>query len=175
MDEQSCPSRTSREQPRSGLRMVGTDFCAEPALYEKLRARGVWTETLAGCCRDLRSEYVLGNLLEQPADAIWNGQGMVELRRALVAKRPEDISICKACDVPWHGSYSGRTPWRRCVTSSSPAPGGGSGNREAAGHGKVLTVPVTVPTLPNGSRALTRTWYSRSGRRSASSYENRRV
>src|SRR5262249_42575993 len=63
-----------------------------------------------GCCRDLRSEYVLGNLLEQPADAIWNGERMVELRRALVAKRPEDISICKACDVPWHGSYSGRTP-----------------------------------------------------------------
>ena len=209
-------SLISEERARSlvaaGLRMVGTDFCAEPALYEKLRARGVWTETLAGirnllraavdarsdlrfvikdmathgrsvadgkalmeqtralfsewsdrvtvmavyfhnalgeslvnlnapaattnreeavytlchqpwvnftvdfagrvvgCCRDLRSEYVLGNLLEQPADAIWNGQRMVELRRALVAKRPEDISICKACDVPWHGSYSGRTP-----------------------------------------------------------------
>src|SRR5262245_19244985 len=25
---------------------------------------------VVGCCRDLRSEYVLGNLLEQPADAI---------------------------------------------------------------------------------------------------------
>jgi radical SAM protein with 4Fe4S-binding SPASM domain len=226
----------------AGLRMVGTDFCAEPALYEKLRARGVWSETLAGirsllsaavaarsdlrfvikdmathgrsvadgkalmeqtralfadwadrvtvmpvyfhnalgeslvnlnapgatsnganavytlchqpwvnftvdfagrvvgCCRDLRSEYALGSLLEQSADAIWNGERMVQLRRALVGKRPEDISICKACDVPRngermvqlrralvdkrpediaickacdvprHGSYSGRTP-----------------------------------------------------------------
>jgi radical SAM protein with 4Fe4S-binding SPASM domain len=65
---------------------------------------------VVGCCRDLRSEYALGNLLEQPADAIWNGERMVQLRKALVEKRPEDISICKACDVPWHGSYSGRTP-----------------------------------------------------------------
>jgi radical SAM protein with 4Fe4S-binding SPASM domain len=193
----------------SGLRMVGTDFCADPALYERLRARGVWTETLegirrllragteqnadfrivikdmathgtspkdaeslmartrelfhewpdrvtvmpvyfhnalgeslvnlskgpeapertlytlchqpwvnftidfagrvVGCCRDLRSEYVLGNLLEQPADEIWNGERMVNLRRALTEKRPQDIGICKACDVPWQGSYSGRT------------------------------------------------------------------
>ncbi|PWT78850.1 MAG: hypothetical protein C5B58_14650 [Acidobacteria bacterium] len=209
-------SLISEERARSlvmaGLRMVGTDFCAEASLYEKLRARGVWTETLlgirsllkaavearsdlrfvikdmathgrpvaegkalmeqtralfskwsdrvtvmpvyfhnalgeslvnlnapgetrngveavytlchqpwvnftvdfagrvVGCCRDLRSEYVLGNLLEQPADAIWNGERMVQLRKALVQKQPDDINICKACDVPWHGSYSGRTP-----------------------------------------------------------------
>src|SRR5262249_57120386 len=45
-------SLISEERARSlvaaGLRMVGTDFCAEPVLYEKLRARGVWTETLSG-------------------------------------------------------------------------------------------------------------------------------
>src|SRR5262249_57794889 len=39
----------------AGLRMVGTDFCAEPALYEKLRARGVWAETLAGIRNLLRA------------------------------------------------------------------------------------------------------------------------
>jgi radical SAM protein with 4Fe4S-binding SPASM domain len=65
---------------------------------------------VVGCCRDLRSEYVLGNLLEQPASEIWNGERMVQLRRALTEKRPEAINICKACDVPWQGSYSGRTP-----------------------------------------------------------------
>jgi radical SAM protein with 4Fe4S-binding SPASM domain len=194
----------------AGLRMVGTDFCADPTLYERLRARGVWKETLAGiemllnaaekaradfrvvikdmathgrspaeakaameqtrafftqwdgrvtvmpvyfhnalgeslvnlsgpaaevvkvqytlchqpwvnftvdfagrvvgCCRDLRSEYKAGNLLEQSATEIWNGEQMRGLRRALAQTRPEDISICKACDVPWQGSYSGRTP-----------------------------------------------------------------
>jgi radical SAM protein with 4Fe4S-binding SPASM domain len=65
---------------------------------------------VVGCCRDLRSEYVLGNLLEQTATEIWNGEKMMSLRRALTAQRPQDIGICKACDVPWHGSYSGRTP-----------------------------------------------------------------
>jgi radical SAM protein with 4Fe4S-binding SPASM domain len=64
---------------------------------------------VVGCCRDLRSEYALGNLLEQSASDIWNGERMVNLRRALVDKRPQDIGICKACDVPWQGSYSGRT------------------------------------------------------------------
>jgi len=43
---------------------------------------------------------VLGNLLEQPTSEIWNGERMVQLRRALSKKRPEDINICKACDVP---------------------------------------------------------------------------
>jgi radical SAM protein with 4Fe4S-binding SPASM domain len=195
---------------KAGLRMVGTDFCADAPLYERLRAKGVWGETLegirrflragqtqnadfrivikdmathaappqdqdqlmrrsrelfaewpdrvtvmpvyfhnalgeslvnlskgphapertfytlchqpwvnftidfagrvVGCCRDLRSEYVLGNLLEQPATEIWNGERMVNLRKALIEKRPHDIGICKACDVPWQGSYSGRTP-----------------------------------------------------------------
>ncbi len=194
----------------AGLRMVGTDFCADPATYERLRVRGVWEETLegirrllragveqradfrivikdmatngapakdveaamastralfadwadrvtvmpvyfhnalgeslvnlskgpeapertfytlchqpwvnftidfagrvVGCCRDLRSEYIIGNLLEQSAAEIWNGEKMMSLRRALTEKRPQDIGICKACDVPWQGSYSGRTP-----------------------------------------------------------------
>lgn len=198
----------------SGLRMAGTDFCADPELYERLRARGVWTRTLegirnllragteakadfrvvikdiatnrcppdkagplmeqtrklfaewpgrvnmmpvyfhnalgeslvnlsdaratgsspapgapytlchqpwvnltvdyagrvVGCCRDLRSEYVLGDLLHEPAAEIWNGEKMRQLRRALAEKHPERIDICKGCDVPWQGSYSGRGP-----------------------------------------------------------------
>jgi len=204
------PPERARSLIDSGLRMVGTDFCADAELYERLRARGVWTKTLAGirnlleaaastgadfrvvikdiatdgcspderrarmdqtrslfsewgdrvsympvsfhnalgeslvnlnttpaddshvlyslchqpwvnftvdfagrvvgCCRDLRSEYVIGNVLEQSATEVWNGEPMMRLRRALAAKKPEDINICKACDLPWHGSYSGRTP-----------------------------------------------------------------
>ncbi len=33
---------------------------------------------------------------------------MINLRRALAEKRPQDIGICKAGDVPWQASYSGR-------------------------------------------------------------------
>ena len=197
----------------SGLRMVGTDFCAEAAVYERLRVRGVWQQTLTSvhnllraaakaktdfrvvlkdiatngcspeqarsltgetrelfsewdgrvtvmpvyfhnalgesqvdlsgsptadhraaytlchqpwtnltvdfagrvvaCCRDLRSEFIVGNLLEQPAAQIWNGERMMRLRRALASKQPEEINVCKGCDVPWHGSYSGRTPLQK--------------------------------------------------------------
>ena len=68
---------------------------------------------VVGCCRDLQSEYVRGNPLEQPADAIWNGWGLVQLRRALVDMRSEDASIGKACDVPRRGAYSGRTPLKK--------------------------------------------------------------
>jgi radical SAM protein with 4Fe4S-binding SPASM domain len=65
---------------------------------------------VVGCCRDLRSEYVLGNLLHEQAADIWNGERMRQLRRALAEKHPEWINVCKSCDVPWQGSYSGRTP-----------------------------------------------------------------
>jgi radical SAM protein with 4Fe4S-binding SPASM domain len=206
------PMERAQRLISSGLRMAGTDFCADPAVYERLRARGVWTKTLdgirnllragaeakadfrvvikdiatndcpsgqagavmeqtrklfvewpdrvsimpvyfhnalgeslvnlsnaqtpspavnghytlchqpwvnftvdyagrvVGCCRDLRSEYVLGNLLDEPAAEIWNGEKMRQLRRALAEKHPEQIDICKSCDAPWQGSYSGRTP-----------------------------------------------------------------
>jgi len=208
------PEERAKRLIASGLRMAGTDFCADPELYERLRARGVWADTLngirnllragaeakadfrvvikdiatnncpsekagalmeqtrklfaewpdrvdvmpvyfhnalgesltnlsnvrtpapsravaaaytlchqpwinftidyagrvVGCCRDLRSEYVLGNLLHEPAAEIWNGEKMRQLRRALAEKHPGRIDICKSCDVPWQGSYSGRTP-----------------------------------------------------------------
>jgi radical SAM protein with 4Fe4S-binding SPASM domain len=68
-----------------------------------------WAGRVVGCCRDLRSEYIVGNLLEESAADIWNGERMKQMRHALSAKRPEDIDICKACDVPWQGSYSGQT------------------------------------------------------------------
>ena len=68
---------------------------------------------VVGCCRDLRSEYIVGNLLTESAAEIWNGERMRFLRRALAAKQPQDINICGACDMPWRGSCSGRTPVER--------------------------------------------------------------
>jgi radical SAM protein with 4Fe4S-binding SPASM domain len=228
------PEQRAKSLIASGLRMVGTDFCAHAELYEQMRARGIWRETLAGmrnllqaaaeakadfrlvikdiatdgqpreqakpimeetrrlftrerdrvtvipvyfhnalgeslvsikatstdstqppamatvagvnggtgqngspagfytlchqpwvnltvdfagrvvgCCRDLRSEYIVGNLLEESAADIWNGERMKRLRRALAEKQPREINICNACDVPWQGSYSGQTPLQK--------------------------------------------------------------
>jgi len=59
------------------------------------------------CCRDLRSEYICGSLLEHSMTEIWNNERFTGIRRALVRKRPEDIELCSKCDLPHHGSYAG--------------------------------------------------------------------
>lgn len=61
------------------------------------------------CCRDLRSEYVCGNLLTTPMREIWNNDRFSNVRRALVEKKPYEINICSKCDVPYCGSYAGAT------------------------------------------------------------------
>lgn len=68
---------------------------------------------VVGCCRDLRSEYVAGNLLQESAAEIWNGERMRFLRSSLAAKQPQRINTCKTCDMPWRGSCSGRTAVER--------------------------------------------------------------
>jgi radical SAM protein with 4Fe4S-binding SPASM domain len=72
-----------------------------------------WAGRVVACCRDLRSEYVLGNILEEDPWRIWNGDRARALRRALAARKPEAINVCSNCDLPWRGSYSGRTPLDR--------------------------------------------------------------
>ena len=63
-----------------------------------------------GCCRDLRSEYILGNVMdsEDIINDIWNGEQMQNLRKKLANKKPEEISICSKCDLPYGVSYTGR-------------------------------------------------------------------
>jgi radical SAM protein with 4Fe4S-binding SPASM domain len=60
-------------------------------------------ETLA-CCRDFRSEYVIGKIeSEDGILEIWNNERIKFLREALVSKKPDKINICKNCDRPWTG------------------------------------------------------------------------
>jgi radical SAM protein with 4Fe4S-binding SPASM domain len=59
------------------------------------------------CCRDLRSEYICGNLLDHKMSLIWNDKPFLTLRTALKARKPEEINICGKCDLPYAGSYSG--------------------------------------------------------------------
>jgi len=56
------------------------------------------------CCRDLRRQTVLGNVLEHGLSAVWTGAKYQELRRALVEKRPDDIAACDGCDLPYDDS-----------------------------------------------------------------------
>lgn len=61
------------------------------------------------CCRDLRSEYICGNLIHDSMKNIWNSKRFIDIRKALSEKRPEDINICSKCDLPYRGSYAGKT------------------------------------------------------------------
>jgi len=63
-----------------------------------------------GCCRDLRSEYIIGNVFESYdlKTDIWNGKRMKNLRKQLAKKSPESINTCQKCDLPYGTSYAGR-------------------------------------------------------------------
>ena len=48
------------------------------------------------CCYDVQSEYVMGNIFEEPLDAIWRGEKFQEFRRRVEEERDE-IPICASC------------------------------------------------------------------------------
>lgn len=65
---------------------------------------------VVGCCRDLRSEYIIRNVLESDniMKQIWNGSKMRHLRKNLANREPEAIPTCRKCDLPYGISYAGR-------------------------------------------------------------------
>jgi len=60
-----------------------------------------------GCFRDQRSDYVLGDVLEEGFEGVWNGERLRALRRAIAGREPGAIPICSHCDLPWFGSSAG--------------------------------------------------------------------
>ena len=56
---------------------------------------------VVACCRDLRHQTVLGNILTQPLNDIWRGSAFAELRRNLSERRPNRSTACSACDLPY--------------------------------------------------------------------------
>ncbi len=59
---------------------------------------------VVACSRDLQRKTVLGNLLSQPLEEIWNGLPMQALRRNLRDRKPELSAACAGCDMPFDGS-----------------------------------------------------------------------
>lgn len=99
-----------------GARVAGRNtytYCHEPwfSFVVDFAGRAV------ACCRDLRSEYVLGDAFGTECEAIWNGERMRSVRRAIAGKRPERIATCAQCDMPHIGGFTGRgRPARRILT-----------------------------------------------------------
>lgn len=56
-----------------------------------------WNGDVVACCYDLTSMMVLGNILEQSLEEIWNGSKYIAVRSALYQYKP--ASICKGCNA----------------------------------------------------------------------------
>jgi radical SAM protein with 4Fe4S-binding SPASM domain len=52
------------------------------------------------CCREMEGKYVMGNLLEQPLDEIWNNSKFVDFRSRLICMEPD---ICQECHLAVNG------------------------------------------------------------------------
>jgi len=83
------------------------NLCHHPWLEMVIDYRG----NVVACCRDLRSEYQVGNILEVEniKSEIWNGEKIRYLRKQLKHKHPEKIDICHKCDLPYGISYAGNS------------------------------------------------------------------
>ncbi len=62
---------------------------------------------VVACCRDLRHQTVLGNLLKENLWDIWNGPAARELRENLSNEKPENSEACRGCDLPYDQNKHG--------------------------------------------------------------------
>ncbi|TYO98352.1 radical SAM protein with 4Fe4S-binding SPASM domain [Geothermobacter ehrlichii] len=75
-----------------------------------------WDGDVVACGRNTEGKTVLGNIYRQTIMDIWRGEKYINMRRALIEERVEDIECCKECDMPYSAS-SGR--WRTKYIFSS--------------------------------------------------------
>ena len=62
-----------------------------------------WNGDVVPCCRDLKKDYVIGNIKEQPIMALWNSERLVRLREKQILRQYADIPLCSACTQLWSG------------------------------------------------------------------------
>lgn len=56
-----------------------------------------WNGEVVGCCYDLTSQFVLGNINQDSLESIWNGRKFLALRRTIANRR--FIPMCANCNV----------------------------------------------------------------------------
>jgi radical SAM protein with 4Fe4S-binding SPASM domain len=100
-------SQASLSSSKKGSAEKNYNLCHHPWLEMVIDYKG----NVVGCCRDLRSEYQVGNIISAKNidQEIWNGKRMRNLRRNLKDKHPENINICAKCDLPYGISYAGKS------------------------------------------------------------------
>ena len=56
----------------------------------------LWNGDVVPCCRDAQGEYVMGNILEQDFNEIWNGRKFKEFRRRVNSDQA-NLGLCRLC------------------------------------------------------------------------------
>lgn len=70
---------------------------------------------VVACCRDLRRQTVLGNLMLQNLAEIWNNEAFQALRANLVMRHPEKSMACNGCDLPYDDA---KFSWKNMVRAA---------------------------------------------------------
>jgi radical SAM protein with 4Fe4S-binding SPASM domain len=73
-------------------RVIPYNYC--PWLYYAITIQV--DGSVVPCCRDPHGKYIMGNLLSEPLDEIWNGPKFRRLRK-LVSRRQNQLPLCSLC------------------------------------------------------------------------------
>lgn len=65
-----------------------------------------WNGDVVPCCYDLMSEYVIGNIMNEPLESIWNNEQYRSLRESI--HRRSFKPLCAHCNVVVPGTYVAR-------------------------------------------------------------------
>lgn len=57
-----------------------------------------WDGTVVPCCKDYNSTIIIGNILTDNIESIWNGKTMQKLRQTFL-KTPDLIPLCLDCVI----------------------------------------------------------------------------
>ena len=56
----------------------------------------LWNGDVVPCCRDAQGEYVMGNVLKQDFEEIWNGEKYRNFRKS-IRENQSDMKLCRLC------------------------------------------------------------------------------
>ncbi len=60
-----------------------------------------WNGEVVGCCIDLESKLVLGDLNKQTVMEVWQSEPMKNFRKIMAEERHMELELCKECDMVW--------------------------------------------------------------------------
>jgi radical SAM protein with 4Fe4S-binding SPASM domain len=114
-----------------------------------------WDGRVASCCADFSGDQVIGDVRTQTLREIWNGPGMVALRRLQVEGRYKEAPLCSGCDALWQKESTAWHAFSKVERVVRPAalPTGKHGSGPPRPTDLVLS-PTAAEVGPQGVAAL---------------------